>query len=95
MITIYKYPIRQTEKQIVMTPGLIEQGVLIRFSEQVMHVDIQGDTICIWAMVDTETSKQERRIIIVGTGRDATEITCGYEHIGTVKMGPYVWHIFA
>jgi hypothetical protein len=46
--------------------------------------------LCIWALVDPEAPTAARTICIYGTGHP-----CGEEaHIGTVEIGPFVWHVF-
>ena len=59
--------------------------------------DPSGD-ICVWAIVDPETEIDERveyDILQIGTGWDFNQNELdNMEFIGTVKEGPYIWHIF-
>ena len=59
--------------------------------------DSSGD-ICVWAIVDPEASVDERieyDILQIGTGWDFDQNELdNMEFIGTVKEGPYIWHIF-
>ena len=51
--------------------------------------------ICVWAIVDPEAGIDERveyNILQIGTGWDFDQDNM--EFIGTVKEGPYMWHIF-
>ena len=59
--------------------------------------DPSGD-ICVWAIVDPEAGideKIEYDILQIGTGWDFNQNELdNMEFIGTVKEGPYMWHIF-
>ena len=59
--------------------------------------DKSGD-ICVWAIVDPEAGVDERveyDILQIGTGWDFSQDKLdNMEFIGTVKEGPYIWHIF-
>ena len=59
--------------------------------------DPSGD-ICVWAIVDPEAEIDERveyDILQIGTGWDFNQNELdNMEFIGTVKEGPYIWHIF-
>ena len=59
--------------------------------------DSSGD-ICVWAIVDPEADIDERvkyDILQIGTGWDLSQNELdNMEFIGTVKEGPYMWHIF-
>ena len=54
--------------------------------------------ICVWAIVDPEAGideKIEYDILQIGTGWDFDQNELdNMEFIGTVKEGPYMWHIF-
>ena len=59
--------------------------------------DSFGD-ICVWAIVDPEADVDERAeydILRIGTGWDFSQDELdNMEFIGTIKEGPYMWHIF-
>ena len=59
--------------------------------------DSSGD-ICVWAIVDPKAGIDERveyDILQIGTGWDFSQDELdNMEFIGTVKEGPYMWHIF-
>ena len=59
--------------------------------------DSSGD-ICVWAIVDPEAEIDERveyDILQIGTGWNFNQNELdNIEFIGTVKEGPYIWHIF-
>jgi hypothetical protein len=76
MKTIYKYTLDE--------PVRIPQG------STVVQVGIQDGLYCIWAIVDTDAPLEERRFVVVGTGR---ELSNNMVHVGTVFENPFVWHI--
>ena len=80
-MTIWKYPLQIGDFNSVQMP----KGATI------LSVDNQNGILCLWAMVDPEKSLVTRKIRIVGTGHTFD----GYaEHIGSVVMAPFVWHVF-
>ena len=58
---------------------------------EIVHIAMQGDSICIWALVDVREDVGNRKFIIYGTGHP---ITTAGKHIGTVLDGRFVWHVF-
>ena len=53
------------------------------------------ETVCLWAMSNTEESKKVRRMFrIFGTGKPFKDDPFSLKHIGTVQTGSFVWHIF-
>lgn len=82
MTTIYKYFLNVTDQQYLVMP---------KFAT-ILAVQIQYDKICLWALIETENEPLDRRDIrIYGTGNP---ITGDKRYIGTVQMGPLVWHVF-
>lgn len=61
---------------------------------QILHIEIQGRTPCMWALVDTDRPLERRVFCIYGTGRPIER--SGIHHIGTFLMavGTLVWHVF-
>ena len=57
-----------------------------------LHVDMQSGTIQMWWLLDARAETVERRVAIVGTGH----LVPGGDgsHVGTVKDGDYIWHLF-
>lgn len=69
------------------------QQITIPWGSEILFVDIQDDSIFIWAIVDTEQSAKETiNIQMIGTGRPITKMYNNY--IGSVQLHSYVWHIF-
>lgn len=82
--TVHKYPILVVDEQIVQMP----------IGAEILCAQVQCGTICLWALVEPNLTKEPRRIEIVGTGHEIDEADRKY--IGTVQMrdGALVWHVF-
>lgn len=83
MKTIYKYPLFITDEQIV---GLHEGA-------HVLSAQMQGDQLCIWAVVDSDAKLGERKVRIFGTG-NPVDLNGEWQFVGTVQERMFVWHIF-
>lgn len=61
----------------------------------VLSVGVQGENICLWAMVNPDAPKVTRSFVGFGTGHEVTDATC-LEFIGTALLhgGSLVFHIF-
>ena len=62
---------------------------------QIVHVGLQHDKIKLWIMHEfdqSHTVPHTRKFIVVGTGWLIDQTNP--RHVGTVHMGPYVWHVF-
>lgn len=83
MKSTWKYPLSITDRQIVSMP----QGA------QILTVQVQHDTPCLWALVNSENPLQARGIQIFGTGHPASNAG---EYIGTFQVagGSLVFHVF-
>lgn len=82
MRAIWKYPLQITDHQHLLIPEKAE----------ILSVEFQGETLCLWAEVEMSYPKEDRVIQIVGTGNPI--LNSGRKFIGTVQQGPLVWHIF-
>ena len=81
MKTIHKYTI-----------GVIQNcPVQMPVNAKVLHVDMQNSMLTLWALVDLSNRIENRYFSVYGTGIEILKE--GY-YIGTVKDGPFVWHIF-
>lgn len=80
---IYKYPLEQIGSQKLKLPN----------SAQILEINVQNGQVFVWALVeDGDNTEYSKEIKMVGTGWD-----CDVEwedHIGTVFIGPFVWHYF-
>jgi hypothetical protein len=82
---IWKFPLKLSTVQCVDMP----QGVS---PADVLDVQVQNGTICLWAMCDPDATLEQRDVYIHGTGHPFNPD--GMEHVGTVQQPPYVWHVF-
>lgn len=89
MRTIYKYLIpaysQQADSDIV--------SITMPLGAKIIEVAVQGNAVYLWAIVDTEASIHAKRFQVVGTGWDLCEFL-SQDHIGTVHLNGYVWHVF-
>lgn len=92
MRKIYKYPIETTDTQIIKVYGLSGANC---FKEQVLDIDIQKGTPCIWCFVDTEKEEQDIVIRIVGTGNPMPLLSKS-DYLGSYTLydGSLVFHVF-
>ena len=80
---------RRVYKYIMPLPGhTLRIGIPSGYSP--VHMDMQGDDICMWAEVDSAGSF-EYNFVTLPTGADIPQ---GAEHRGTVIDGFYVWHVY-
>jgi len=87
MKTIWKFPLELTDRQSV--------GMLA--GAEILSVQIQGATVCLWAIVEPSGQREERVFEIIGTGQTVWPTEPDRQvrkYIGTVQQGPWVWHVF-
>lgn len=89
MITVYKYPIQPSAEEIELSiPGggpVLSAGI-----------DPMG-RLCVWAIANTDEEDVPVNIYCVGTGWPldwVMEREDAIELVGSVKDGPYMWHVF-
>ncbi len=85
MLTIYKYPLPVSDEFNVHMPK----------GARLLSVQVQHDAPCLWAMVDTNNQKAQRRLAIRGTGHSAERL--GFAaFVGTFQLegGALVFHLF-
>lgn len=61
---------------------------------QVLRVDIQGDEIQLWALVDPESPTHTRTFEVYGTGHEIKEGKLNFISTFFVRGGTYVFHAF-
>lgn len=86
MISIFKYTLPDRFSDVTMPEGA-----------KILSVYNQDDSICIWALVDTEKAIEVRRFYVATTGEELTEATIeNWKFIGTILMngGVFVLHTF-
>ena len=85
MSRIYKYPLQLTEQQKINMPT----------GAKVIHVAVQREAICLWAIVDPDQPVESRSFGILGTGQpdfNPKEM----RHLVSVLMSDvtFGWHVF-
>ena len=83
MKTIWKFPLQVTDEQSVMMPA----------GSQPLTVQIQGEQVCLWALVNPDAEKEDRTVQIFGTGHP---VKVAGDYISTFQMrgGALVFHAF-
>jgi hypothetical protein len=79
METIYKYPLKLTGEQTIEMPR----------GAEILSVQDQGGTICVWALVDTKSETKQYTFRIYGMFERMI-----YAHVGSVQQDGFVWHVF-
>ena len=79
MNAIWKFPLTAEETEI-------EAPI-----EHFLTVQMQGDTPCVWAIVNPDKTPRKYKVVIIGTGWECQRIDAS-KYIGTVQAGMYVWH---
>ena len=86
MKKIYKYPLEIEDTQFVELP----------LGAEILTAQMQGNQLCLWAMVNTspEAINKNRRIEIIGTGSPVP--TGDLKYISTFQMmgGVLIFHVF-
>lgn len=60
-----------------------------------LSVQMQGDKIQSWWLVNERNAVEQVTILIYGTGDSMSDSLVSYlEFLGTVQDGPFVWHVF-
>lgn len=81
---IYKYVLEITDEQELMVP----------IGAEVLSVGEQGGKLCMWFLVNPANSLYGKNVYIYGTGNPLPNIVNQQKFIGTVQIGPGVWHVF-
>lgn len=83
MLTIYKYPLKITDRQTVNMP----------FGAAPVSVGEQGGQLVVWAKVNTNHSCEPLSFRVCGTGHPVLDDETAV-YIGTVQMeNGLVWHV--
>lgn len=82
--TVWKFSLQHQDEQQIEIPA----------GAQILCVQVQQDTPCLWATVNPKEPLEKRTILIRGTGHTALEGDLTY--IGTYQTmgGMFVWHVF-
>lgn len=83
MNTIWKFPIQVTDFQYIEMPEWAT----------ILYAGLDTNSIpCIWALVNTLTSTEHRKIYVFGTNNPIIDSDIIY--IGSFNQGQFVWHVF-
>lgn len=81
MITIWKFEIDLTKSDLI--GDYVKDIISVPKETEFLYADIQGKSFCVWGMCDPDAEKEDRTIVIVGTGhRLPSEPT---KHIGSTQ----------
>lgn len=84
--TIWKFPLHVIDEQIVEVPA----------DAVALSVGAQGNYLCLWAEVDPDRPRVERRVYVQGTG-NPLQVNLQVnraQFVGTVQMPPFVWRVY-
>lgn len=80
---IWKFPLLLIDApQLVMMP----EGA------EILTAQMQGNSVCVWALVNTKAPTERRFFEIAGTGNRMPDANRRY--VSTTQSGPLVWHVF-
>ncbi len=70
------------------------QSIAMPFDAEILCVQAQYGRLVLWAIVEPDSAKEQRRIVVAGTGQELPNFKGRY--IGTVQMmeGQLIWHVF-
>ena len=83
---IYKYPLEKIGELVIAMPD----------SAQILTCQMQGNELCLWALVHELNRPEDRTLEVVPTGHTMPFFEGQREYIGTVQMagGALVYHVF-
>ena len=83
-MTIWKFPLATTDWQRVTIP----------VDAELLDVQVQAGTPCLWAIVDPSKEKEQRLLRIIGTGHTFTDEGLAYIASYQLGNGALVFHVF-
>ena len=83
MRTIWKFPLDFADKVEIQMPCFAA----------IIHVGVQHERLCLWAIIDIDQPLVTRRFRVIGTGHEYPDCL-PEKYIGTVFQDVFVWHIF-
>ena len=86
MKTIWKFPVPVNDGNVLEMP----EGA------EILSVQAQGETPCLWALVDEQSARESRTFRTFGTGHPIHIDALDMEHVGTYQLhgGRLVFHVF-
>ena len=84
MKSIWKFALKVIDEQLIEMP----------VDAEILDIQVQNGTPCLWARIDPKADKVNRFIITHGTGHNVPETTG--KHIGSYQIegGSLVFHVF-
>lgn len=81
---IFKYQIETLDNQTIEMPR----------GAEILHLDLQNNIPCIWALVDDKNPKEKREFLVVGTGHEI-DYNIEFNYVGTYQLmsGGLVFHV--
>jgi hypothetical protein len=86
MITVHKFQFKIADEFTIEMPR----------SAELLHVALQHDVPCVWALVNTDAPMTKRKFRLAGTGHPLGVRTYQDVHVGSFFQadGLLVWHLF-
>lgn len=84
MRTIWKYPLSFAESQTILLP----------LEHDLLTVQLQNNTLCLWAIVNTNAPITEHHILVLTTGEKIPDYLDGRIWLNTVQVDGNVFHVF-
>ena len=83
---VWKWPLLSIREQVLELPA----------NAHILCVQMQDKQPCLWALVDETLPREQRKIVIVGTGQGDDVLAGLVNYLGTFQTngGAYVWHVF-
>jgi|HubBroStandDraft_6_1064221.scaffolds.fasta_scaffold17260_10 hypothetical protein len=81
---VYKYPLQVVDEVAVSLP----EGA------EVLDVQAQAETPCLWALVDPTAATEQRFFRLFGTGHPVAEDDLTYVGTFQLRGGVFVYHVF-
>lgn len=83
-MTVYKYQLS----------AKVETRVELPKGAQVLKIDIQGNAVCLWAMVDPDAEKEARTFEVFGTWHSMPVANRLFINTFFAQSGTFVFHAF-
>lgn len=94
MRTIWKFPLQICDEQVIEVPvGTVPLYIGLQADQRIGYCTTSQ--VVLWCTVmDTTAPKSCLKIRCFGTGNPTDESATRSNYIGTVQVGPFVWHFF-
>ena len=82
--TIWKFPIEIKKRQTITMPA----------GAQILSAQMQGQMLCLWALVNPAAPGKDREIEVLGTGNLLSDENRRYISTAQMDGGAMMWHVF-